>query len=179
MDFDAGSAKIDLFEPKNLWFGALFFKGGIIMINHPQLLNAVNSGVLMVRVESAVVQPVKLNVPVASSAAKPPEAGISVAVARPAANGQTGLITVAVSSEVAAPGRSFSFSIESHVPAGSSSTTAVRVTQMDGKPLPNWLRYEPDTKTFVATSVPPGAFPLQLKVGVAGVETVMVINEKP
>jgi len=53
-DFDAGTAKIDLFNPKNLWLGALYFKGGIIMINHPQLLNAVNSGVLMVRTETSL-----------------------------------------------------------------------------------------------------------------------------
>jgi hypothetical protein len=43
-NFDAGSAKIDLFEPKNSWMGALFFKGGIIMINHPMLINAVSAG---------------------------------------------------------------------------------------------------------------------------------------
>jgi hypothetical protein len=55
----------------------------------------------------------------------------------------------------------------------------VKVTQVDGKPLPEWLRYEASTKTFVATTVPPGAFPLQLKVGIGGVETLMVINEKP
>jgi hypothetical protein len=55
----------------------------------------------------------------------------------------------------------------------------VKVTQVDGKPLPEWLRYEAGTKTFVATTVPPGAFPLQLKVGIGGVETLMVINEKP
>jgi hypothetical protein len=88
------------------------------------------------------------------------------------------LISVAVSSEVAAPGSSFSFSIEPHVPAV-AATAEVKVTQVDGKPLPEWLRYEAGTKTFVATTVPPGAFPLQLKVGIGGVETLMVINEKP
>ena len=88
-------------------------------------------------------------------------------------------MTVAVSSEVAAPGRSFTFSLEAHVPAATTTNTDVRVTQVDGKPLPEWLRFEPATKTFVATTVPPGAFPLQLKVGIGGVETLMVINEKP
>jgi hypothetical protein len=102
-----------------------------------------------------------------------------VAVTRPASATETGLITVAVSSDAAAPGRSFSFSLEAHVPAATAANAEVRVTQIDGKPLPEWLRYEPETKTFVATSVPPGAFPLQLKVGIGGVETLMVINEKP
>jgi hypothetical protein len=88
---------------------------------------------------------------------------------------------VALSSEAAAPGSSFSFSLVSHVPAATAinPNTDVRVTQMDGKPLPAWLRYDGATQTFVATAVPAGAFPLQLKVGVGGVETVMVINEKP
>jgi hypothetical protein len=178
-DFDAGSAKIDLFDPKNSWSGSILYKGGIVMINHPQLMNAVNAGTLVVRVETSVMQPVKVSAPPVSSASSSTVAAVSVAVARPATNGQTGLITVAVSPEAAAPGKSFSFSIEAHVSAGSSANTDVRVTQMDGKPLPDWLRYEPETKTFVATAVPPGAFPLQLKVGVAGVETMMVINEKP
>jgi hypothetical protein len=186
-NFDAGSAKIDLFNPKNAWSGSILYKGGIVMINHPQLMNAVNAGTLVVRVETSVVQPVKasatpMGTATASGGASTAAGGdgaVSVAVARPASNGQTGLITVAVSAEAAAPGRSFSFSIESHVPAAAAANTDVRVTQVDGKPLPEWLRYEAATKTFVATTVPPGAFPLQLKVGIGGVETLMVINEKP
>jgi hypothetical protein len=186
-DFNAGSAKIDLFNPKNQWSGSILYKGGVVMINHPQLMNAVNAGTLVVRVETSVVQPAKVSAPVtsgaaptgASSAAASGDGAVSIAVARPASNSQTGLITVAVSAEAAAPGRSFSFSIESHVPAAAAANTDVRVTQVDGKPLPEWLRYEAATKTFVATTVPPGAFPLQLKVGIGGVETLMVINEKP
>ena len=65
------------------------------------------------------------------------------------------------------------------MPAATAANAEVRVTQLDGKPLPEWLRYEAGTKTFVATTVPPGAFPLQLKVDIGGVENLMVINEKP
>ena len=50
---------------------------------------------------------------------------------------------------------------------------------MDGKPLPNWLRYDAANKTFTANEVPAGAFPLQLKVAVGNTESVMVIQEKP
>ena len=56
--------------------------------------------------------------------------------------------------------------------------TRLSILQVDGKPLPNWLRYEPDTKTFIATDVPAGAFPLQLKVSGGGQETMMVIREQ-
>jgi hypothetical protein len=48
---------------------------------------------------------------------------------------------------------------------------------MDGRALPDWLRFDTNTKTFVATNVPAGAFPLQLKVGVGATESVMVIKE--
>jgi hypothetical protein len=186
-DFNAGSAKIDLFNPKNQWAGSILYKGGIVMINHPQLMNAVNAGTLVVRVETSVVQAAKLNASSGSGSGSTETASasgakgglaVSISVAKPASNGQAGLISVAVSSEVAAPGGSFSFSIEPHVPAAAASAE-VKVTQVDGKPLPEWLRYEAGTKTFVATTVPPGAFPLQLKVGIGGVETLMVINEKP
>ena len=187
-NFEAGNAKIDLFNPKNQWSGSILYKGGIVMINHPQLMNAVNAGTLVVRAETSMTQPTKVSAPAstgaaatngASSTAANGDGSVSIAVARPASGNQTGLITVAVSAETAAPGRSFSFSIESHVPATAVASVDVRVTQADGKPLPEWLRYEATTKTFVATSVPPGAFPLQLKVGIGGVETLMVINEKP
>jgi hypothetical protein len=186
-NFDAGSAKIDLFNPKNAWSGSILYKGGTVLINHPQLMNAVNAGTLVERVETSVMQLTKSSPPSGSStttsavstATASVDGGVTVAVARPASTSQSGLITVAVSSEAAAPGRSFSFSIEGRVPATAAANTEVRVTLTDGKPLPAWLRYEADTKTFVATTVPPGAFPLQLKVGVGGVETLMVINEKP
>jgi len=186
-NFEAGNAKIDLFNPKNQWSGSILYKGGIVMINHPQLMNAVNAGTLVVRVEASVAQPAKVSASAstgnatsnsATSTGANGDSAVSIAVARPASSTQTGLIAVAVSPEVAAPGRSFSFSIESHVPAAAANTE-VKVMQVDGKPLPEWLRFEPATKTFVATTVPPGALPLQLKVGIGGVETLMVINEKP
>jgi hypothetical protein len=189
-DFNAGTAKIDLFDPKNAWSGSILYKGGIVMINHPQLMNAVNAGTLVVRAETSMAPAAKVSAPASegaataataapAAAASGDKSAVSIAVARPASANQAGLITVAVSAEVAAPGSSFSFSLESHVPTAAAANIDVRVTQMDGKPLPDWLRYEAGTKTFVATTVPPGAFPLQLKVGIGGVETLMVINEKP
>lgn len=51
--------------------------------------------------------------------------------------------------------------------------------QMDGKPLPDWIRYEPETRTFTANSVPAGVFPLQIRLGVGSTESVVVIQEQP
>jgi hypothetical protein len=103
---------------------------------------------------------------------------ISVSVDKPSSANQAGLITVAVSAETAAPGRSFSFEIDPKAVSNPSSTAPLKVSQVDGKPLPDWLRYEPETKSFIAKEVPAGAFPLQLKVASGGQETVMVIQEQ-
>jgi hypothetical protein len=184
-DFDAGSAKIDLFNPYNQWRGAILFKGGIILINHPVLMNAVNAGTLIVRAEtsmpapSAVVQVGGGKPSMLQPLAATPRLGpaVSVKVDQPSASNGNGLITVALSSETAAPGRSFSFEIDPKVLINQPADTSLKISQLDGKPLPDWLRYEADTKTFTAKDIPAGAFPLQLKVGVGGQETTMVIKE--
>ncbi len=186
VDLDAGSAKIELMSPLNMWKGALVFKGGVIIINHPSLMNAVNAGILIVRANTTLgasgtgaaagngSSSLQFAEPVSKSGP-----AISVSVDKPATANQSGMITVAVSPETAAPGRSFSFEIDpkvvSNQPAASS---ALKVSQVDGKPLPEWLSYEPESKTFVAKDVPTGAFPLQLKVTSGGQETVMVIREQ-
>ena len=183
VDFDAGSAKIDLLSPLNMWRGAILFKGGIIMINHPVLMNAVNAGTLIVRANTTIA-PVAAKAVLGSSSlqiVEPPAKNgpaVSVSVDKPATANQTGQITVAVSSEAAAPGRSFSFEMDPKVVGNQTAATGINVSQLDGKPLPEWLHYEPETKTFTAKEVPAGAFPLQLKVAVGGQETVMVIQEK-
>jgi hypothetical protein len=76
------------------------------------------------------------------------------------------------------PGRSFSFKIDPKMLANQPDNTSLTISQADGKPLPDWLRYEADTKTFTAKDIPAGAFPLQLKVGVGGQETTMVIQQQ-
>jgi hypothetical protein len=189
VDFDAGSAKIDLFNPKNLWLGALYFKGGIIMINHPQLMNATNSGSLMVRVETTLPMTPVASVRVsakpsiepapASSAKGSGNADVTVSVARAASANQSGLVRVAVSPEVATAGKGFAFSLAEHLPADVPKEAPARVSQVDGRPLPEWLKFEAGTQKFVANEVPPGAFPIQIKVSVGGTDTVIVVTEQP
>jgi hypothetical protein len=65
------------------------------------------------------------------------------------------------------------------MPASVPKGTQVQVSQLDGKPLPEWLRYEPETQKVIATAPPSGAFPIQIKASVGGVETVIVITELP
>jgi hypothetical protein len=182
-DLDAGSAKIDLFNPYNQWRGAILFKGGTILINHPVLMNSVSAGTLIVRANTTMPTSVSASRPGSSSAVlQPVETGqragpaVTVSVARPASNGQTGLITVALSTEIASVGKSFSFELDPKLVANQVTDTAMKISQLDGKPMPDWLRFNADTKTFTATDVPAGAFPLQLRVDSGGQESVMVIQ---
>jgi hypothetical protein len=185
-DFDAGSAKIELFNPYNQWRGGIVFKGGIIMINHPVLMNAVNAGTLNMRAQMSSSSSAKPNSGGASGdgmralQALPAKAidgpAVLVSVDKPSPTNANGLITVALSSETASPGRSFSFELDPKIVTNQPTDAGIKVSQLDGKPMPDWLRYEPTTKTFIAKEVPAGAFPLQLKVGIGGQETLMVIQ---
>jgi hypothetical protein len=104
---------------------------------------------------------------------------VSVVVNRAPSTSQTGVIQVQVSPEAASPGKSFSFALDPHAVAGHTSDAPVKMSQMDGKPLPNWLRYDAANKTFTANEVPAGAFPIQIRISVANTESVVMINEKP
>jgi hypothetical protein len=179
-DFDAGSAKIDLFNPNNLWTGILMFKGGLIMINHPVLMNAVSAATLVVRVETATMSGLVKSTTTSTTLAdtsSTQKADIAVSTIRQATKGEVGLITVGLSPDTAAPGKSFAIDMSDHIPATAGATNTVKVTQMDGKPLPEWLKFDAATKKFTASNVPAGAFPLQLRVGVGGTDAVIVIQQ--
>jgi hypothetical protein len=177
-NFDSGTGDIYLMDPKNVWKGGILYKGKIVQINHPQLLNAVSAGQLLVRVESKL-QASDQSMPSTTSKSSALGADITVAIGRKPTSTVPGLIDVQIAAEVAAPGSSFSFALDPNALADQPADAEVRIVQADGKAMPNWLSYDGATKTFSATDVPAGAFPLQLKVSVAGVESVMVIQEKP
>jgi hypothetical protein len=106
-------------------------------------------------------------------------ADVSVSVSRPASANQTGLVTVTVSAEAASTSKGFAFTLAEHLPSDLPKTAALAVTQLNGQPLPEWLRYDAQTQKVVATAPPPGAFPIQIKANMGGVETVIVITEQP
>jgi filamentous hemagglutinin family protein len=51
------------------------------------------------------------------------------------------------------------------------------ITTADGKALPGWLRYDAQSKSFVASDVPEGAFPLPVIVSVARQQVRLTISE--
>lgn len=80
---------------------------------------------------------------------------------------------------MATAGSGFSFPLPAQVSntaAGNNAT--ISVTTASGGALPAWLKFNPETKTFVASAVPDGAFPMQVVVTVNGQRTTVVISER-
>lgn len=90
------------------------------------------------------------------------------------------MVTVTVPRDTATSGSGFSFPLPEQLAQAASATagTAVIVTTLTGDPLPAWLRFVPETNTFVATAVPDGQFPIQVLVIIGGQRTVIVISER-
>ncbi|MEI8031370.1 MAG: hypothetical protein WCH35_16470, partial [Comamonadaceae bacterium] len=72
--------------------------------------------------------------------------------------------------------RGLSFTLPSEMFDGVVNNPVIDVALMDGSPLPSWLRFVPETHTFVATEVPEGALPLKVVVTVAGRSRVITIE---
>ena len=57
--------------------------------------------------------------------------------------------------------------------------TRLQITTSDGRDLPSWLRYVPESKSFVASDVPEGAFPLAVVINANGQKIQLTITEGP
>ena len=53
----------------------------------------------------------------------------------------------------------------------------IKVTTAKGDPLPAWLRYVPEKRSFVATSIPEGGLPLRINIATSGQRHAFTITE--
>lgn len=83
-----------------------------------------------------------------------------------------------VPKEMATAGSGFSFQLPAQVADQAASNAPISVTTVSGDPLPGWLRFVPESKTFVASAVPDGAFPIQVVVTVGGKQSTVLISER-
>jgi filamentous hemagglutinin family protein len=105
--------------------------------------------------------------------------GISVSLVRQPSVQETGIITVSVPKEMATAGSGFNFPLPAQVAdTAENSDATIHVTTVTGQALPAWLQFNPATKSFVASAVPDGAFPMQLVVTVGGKSSIIVISER-
>ena len=103
---------------------------------------------------------------------------VSVSLVRPPSQQESGIISVTVPREMATAGSGFSFPLPPQVTESTSQNAAVSVTTMSGGPLPQWLRFIQESRTFVASAVPDGAFPMQVIVTTGGISTTIVISAR-
>ena len=103
---------------------------------------------------------------------------ISVSLVKEPSVQQTGIITVSVPKEMATAGSGFSFPLPAQVTDQASANATIVVTTAAGQPLPGWVRFDAQTKSFVASAVPDGAFPMQVVVVIGGIRTTIVISER-
>jgi filamentous hemagglutinin family protein len=88
---------------------------------------------------------------------------ITVSLVQSATSQHPGLVVVSVPESVVASGAGFHFALPAEI-REAAQTGEVRATLKNGKRLPAWLRYVPNTQTFVASAVPAGALPLEMLV---------------
>jgi hypothetical protein len=108
--------------------------------------------------------------------------GISISVNRPASVEQSGVVSVQLPKDMATSGTGFSFALPAQATGGdvaqNVASDAIKVTLVNGAKLPSWIKFDPEAKLFTASSVPDGAFPLQVMVTTGALSTTVVISER-
>ena len=113
-----------------------------------------------------------------STKSSPESSNITVSVVRSPSVQQAGVIAVSLPKEMAVAGAGFSFPLPAQAMESASQNESVRVTLQNGNALPAWLKFNPESKTFTASGVPDGAFPIQLLLHVGTTNTTIVISER-
>jgi hypothetical protein len=103
--------------------------------------------------------------------------GLVVSLVREPSSQASGVISVMVPQDMSAGG-GFSFPLPEQIVA-KADASSLSMRTADGGALPGWLKFNPETKSFTATSVPAGGLPIYIVVSIDGVETTIAISEKP
>ena len=105
------------------------------------------------------------------------EAGILVSLERRPAAQVDGLIVVEIPRRLIDAGKSLSFPLPVSLAEKTPPNAQMHITTVDGREMPDWLRYEPSSKRFVAERIPPGGLPLQLVLECAGERWTVLVTE--
>ncbi len=89
-----------------------------------------------------------------------------------------GQVTVLVPRGAASAGTGLTIALPEAVTSfAESAGLSVSVSLPDQQPLPEWIRYDPDTRSLIMGTVPADALPLSVVVNVGGQLTVIQITE--
>ncbi|MEO6015844.1 MAG: YDG domain-containing protein, partial [Polaromonas sp.] len=116
----------------------------------------------------------------ATSASCGGETRVAINILREPSGGVAGIVHVVVSADVMDANAGFRFELPASLATFSvSSGLPVVATTLSGQPMPEWLRYDAQSGTFIATAVPADGLPLQLRVGVGSRSVVLTISQAP
>ncbi|MFP5414653.1 MAG: beta strand repeat-containing protein [Gammaproteobacteria bacterium] len=108
------------------------------------------------------------------------DAGIVITEVRVPTLEASGMISVSVPRKLATAGSGFSFPLPAQLESGGNAAqNTLSVRTAEGGPLPGWLQFDPQTRTFTATAVPPGGLPIHVHVQQGDLSLTIVIFENP
>lgn len=110
--------------------------------------------------------------------ANPQTGAITVDLVQQASTAISGVVIMAVPKEVLTREGGFTFKLPEQMVEGQAPGATIAAALADGMPLPAWLRFNADTRTFVASAVPEGALPREIAIFVNGTRTGMTIGVK-
>jgi hypothetical protein len=84
---------------------------------------------------------------------------------------------VFVPSATKATSAGFTFKLPDQIIDGIPENASITATMTDGSALAPWLKFDLSTRTFTATSLPPGALPMRVIVNISGRTYVVEIVE--
>ena len=104
--------------------------------------------------------------------------GVAVSLVRASDGLQSGLISVQVPKDMSTTGTGFSFALPAQIAQDPAAARTIRFSTAHGDGLPAWLRYMPETRSFVASAVPSSALPMQVEVTVGDQRFTVVITQR-
>jgi len=88
-------------------------------------------------------------------------------------------VTVSVPADLVARGMPFSFELPASALPSDGQPQNVTITTAEGRPIPGWLRFVPESRSFVASAVPRGGLPIRLRIASASTQVEITIAERP
>jgi hypothetical protein len=102
---------------------------------------------------------------------------LRMSIIKVATTSETGLLRVFVPSATKATSAGFTFKLPDQIIDGIPENASITATMTDGSALAPWLKFDLSTRTFTATSLPPGALPMRVIVNISGRTYVVEIVE--
>lgn len=112
-----------------------------------------------------------------SSTSTPSEGnGIVVSLVKEPSTEASGVISVAVPKKMVEKVDGFTFALPEkiYIP---QDTATLTIKLENGNPLPSWIIFNPENKTFSATNIPSGGLPLSVLISAGGQNSTIVISE--